>query len=161
MTSSLEKQAAERKAKLEQLKNLKRKRDNHGQNEGQNSEESSSTKMETGLKSRNFDPESRSAKLGFESSPIEISATETVELVADELQEKALKSLAKQTSENSSLTISNLQPKKVNWDLKRDLEPSFQILETRTNNAIIKAVRERVRAAAATADTTGSEASKI
>lgn len=158
MSSSLEKQAAERKAKLEQLKNLKRKREVSSQSEGQATEESS-TINETVLKSRNFDPELRGAKLGFESGPIEISATETVEFVADELQEAALKSLAQQTSENTSLTISNLQPKKVNWDLKRDLEPSLQILETRTNNAIIKAVRERVRAAAvSTATTSSSEA---
>ena len=38
----------------------------------------------------------------------------------------------------------SLQPKKPNWDLKRDLDRKLEILNVRTDNAIAKLVRERI-----------------
>ena len=39
-----------------------------------------------------------------------------------------------------------MQPKKPNWDLKRDLEQKMKPLQVQTDNAIAKLVRERVEA---------------
>lgn len=36
----------------------------------------------------------------------------------------------------------NLAPKKVNWDLKRDLEPQLKKLRAMTDRAIINLIRE-------------------
>lgn len=38
----------------------------------------------------------------------------------------------------------NLAPKKINWDLKRDLEPQLKKLRAATDRAIIELIRERV-----------------
>ena len=37
-----------------------------------------------------------------------------------------------------------LQPKKANWDLKRDLARKMEVLDVRTDNAIARMVRERI-----------------
>jgi len=36
----------------------------------------------------------------------------------------------------------NLAPKKVNWDLKRDMEPQLKKLRAMTDRAIIQLIRE-------------------
>jgi coiled-coil domain-containing protein 12 len=36
----------------------------------------------------------------------------------------------------------NLAPKKVNWDLKRDMEPQMKKLRAMTDRAIIQIIRE-------------------
>jgi coiled-coil domain-containing protein 12 len=42
------------------------------------------------------------------------------------------------------IDLFNLQPKKPNWDLKRDLAEKMKILDVRTQNAIARLVRERI-----------------
>lgn len=100
------------------------------------------------LSGRNFDTESRAPKLGFSNPPtMEISdetgVVETVELASNKLEQQALEAL--KTKSGKQINLETLQPKRANWDLKRDLEPKLQILEDRTQNAIIQKVRERLQ----------------
>ena len=41
-----------------------------------------------------------------------------------------------------------LAPAKLNWDLRRDVEPKLAILQKRTQRAIVDAVRDRISAGA-------------
>ncbi len=68
---------------------------------------------------------------------------ETVELASSKLEQEALADLKAKSGKQIDLEM--LQPKRANWDLKRDLEPKLQILEDRTHNAIIQNVRERLQ----------------
>jgi len=47
----------------------------------------------------------------------------------------------------------NLAPKKINWDLKRDMEPQLKKLRAMTDRAIIQLIRERVAKEEATEGT--------
>lgn len=86
--------------------------------------------------------------MGFDTPPtFEITAEngsiETVELASEALEQKALDDLKAKSGQQ--IDLDSLQPKRANWDLKRDLEPKLQILEDRTNNAILRRVRERLQ----------------
>lgn len=138
--SSLEAQAASRKERLAQLRSLKRKA------EGQPADVSDDVDNEyEGMASkfvgRNYDKETGAPKVGFGETPT--AGEETVELVAEELEQNALDKLTSQASK--SLDISSLQPKSVNWDLKRELEPKLSVLENRTENATIRMVKDRLQ----------------
>jgi coiled-coil domain-containing protein 12 len=45
-----------------------------------------------------------------------------------------------------------MAPKKINWDLKRDIQPKLDKLEKRTQKAIVNLLRERLEREATTAD---------
>jgi coiled-coil domain-containing protein 12 len=138
--SSLEAQAASRKERLAQLRSLKRKAEGQPIDEssdGNNDLESKASKFV----GRNYDKETGAPKVGFEETPT--AGEETVELVAEELEQNELEKLTSQA--NKSLDLSSLQPKSVNWDLKRELEPKLSILESRTENSIIKMVKDRLQ----------------
>ncbi|CAN6599538.1 hypothetical protein TRVA0_001S07426 [Trichomonascus vanleenenianus] len=138
--SSLEQQAASRKERLAQLRGLKRRSEQDATPATSNDKESS-----VSLKSRNFDPETRSAKLGFDEPPVlRQGDNETVEVVAEELQQQALDKLVQQTSANTKLRLEDLKPKSAAWDLKRDLESKLAVLEGRTDNEIARLVRLKV-----------------
>lgn len=141
--SSLEDQAKSRKERLAQLRGLKRKNEDSVIEESQPEQKNEDEKngISKVFKPRNFDVESRETKVGFEDAPDD--NVETVEVVANEVKIEALANLTKKTTEQ--LDLSNLKPKSVTWDLERDLEPKLRTLEARTDNAIIKIVRERLR----------------
>lgn len=146
--------ANDRKARLAQLKSLKRKQapteDSNDQAEisttvtttDSSTDDHSVTK--TYLSGRNFDPSTRNVKLGFENTPIS-DPTNTLEYKAEQL---ALETKAQQESEaandSKGLDLFKLQPKKPNWDLKRDLAAKMKPLEIQTENAIARMVRERI-----------------
>ena len=44
----------------------------------------------------------------------------------------------------SQVDLFSLQPKRPNWDLKRDMEKKLERLKPRTDGAIAKLVRERL-----------------
>lgn len=153
MQATLDAQANERKARLAKLRSLKRKHpaDGEGDDDGTHdpSRRSVSPPPETKtttkyLSGRNYDAATRGPKLGFEQPPTEgqltleeqaaAIATETARLQVEE--EKAEK----------PVDLFNLQPKKANWDLKRDLERKLEVLNVRTENAIARLVRQRVQA---------------
>jgi coiled-coil domain-containing protein 12 len=153
--STLEQQAAERKARLAQLRSLKRKADQVDQppelpvsRSATPEQPKSDSDKEPKLSGRNYDLEARDFKSGIGVSIID--GEETIELVAEEEKERALSKLRER--ETAKLNLDSLQPKKVNWDLKRDLEPQMTLLETRTDNAIIRIVRDRLKGIQASGD---------
>jgi coiled-coil domain-containing protein 12 len=147
--TKLEAATQDRKARLAQLKSLKRKQpepstdadDSFGTSQDkENAEEVDVTR--TFLSGRNYDPETRGPKLGFEATPIE--GKETLETKATELAERTRKAAEVEEHTDEPLDLYRLQPKKPNWDLKRELKEKMQILDVRTDNAIAKLVRERL-----------------
>ncbi len=44
----------------------------------------------------------------------------------------------------SEESLANIVPKKINWDLKRDLAPKLSILNSKTQRAIAELVREKI-----------------
>ncbi|XP_003384885.1 PREDICTED: coiled-coil domain-containing protein 12-like [Amphimedon queenslandica] len=77
----------------------------------------------------------------------------------EDLKEKKLKRTMPESIENQvseqieagghsqveEVNLSNLAPKKANWDLKRDTASKLEILERRTQKAIIELIRERLK----------------
>lgn len=153
--------ANDRKARLAQLKSLKRKQaptsdeaeaaDSPSvQLQAETSDALVRTEEEpsvasTYLSGRNYDPTTRNVKLGFDNIPIS-DPTNTLEYKAQQLaiETKAIQEAEK--AEDKGLDLFKLQPKNPNWDLKRDLEQKTKILDVQTENAIAKLVRERVEA---------------
>lgn len=146
----------DRKARLAQLKSLKRKQapsdDTHDTSISDSTaltttqEEDAPSVVTTYLSGRNFDPSTRNVKLGFDNTPV-ADPTNTLEYKAQQL---ALQTKAEQEKEkgDAPLDLFKLQPKKPNWDLKRDLNEKMRTggLERETENAIARLVRERVEA---------------
>jgi coiled-coil domain-containing protein 12 len=95
------------------------------------------------LSGRNYDAETRGPKLGFETAPDAEKDTLEVRAAALELAHK--EEVAKQEEEKDApIDLFKLQPKKPNWDLKRDLKERTAVLDVRTKNAIARLVRERL-----------------
>ena len=158
--------ANDRKARLAQLKSLKRKQpDADDDNDNSTNSIADSTALTTTstttlttttqddappsvtttyLSGRNFDPTTRNVKLGFDAPPTGDS-TQTLEYKAAQL---ALATKAAQEAERADapLDLFKLQPKKPNWDLKRDLDAKMKVLHVATDNAVARLVRERVAA---------------
>lgn len=156
--SSLDAAAIERKSRLAHLKSLKRKRpDSHderatsgdnlngGSSEtaAENNELVSTAKQYTS--GRNYDPETRGPKLGFETAPNEDQ--ETLEDRAAKLAVETKDQAEKEEQDENPIDLFKLQPKKPNWDLKRSLGERMEILNVRTDNAIARLVRDRIESA--------------
>jgi coiled-coil domain-containing protein 12 len=147
--------ANDRKARLAQLKSLKRKQAPSADDGDQDTSSTSLTRTEpsddsidntvtkTYLSGRNFDPETRNVKLGFENQPI-ADPTSTLEYKAQQLALETKAAQEAEKAEDKGLDLFKLQPKKPNWDLKRDLELKMKPLEVQTENAIARLVRERI-----------------
>ncbi|KAJ4365339.1 hypothetical protein N0V83_008960 [Neocucurbitaria cava] len=161
-----------RKARLAQLQSLKRKQapsDDQDDDDTSPQFESATTSTSTALtrteeeepehsittkylSGRNYDPTTRDVKLGFDTLPI-ADPTKTLEYKAQQL---ALETRAQQDADESAsgsaqdggggADLYKLQPKKPNWDLKRDLEAKMKVLDAQTEKAIARLVRERVEA---------------
>lgn len=145
----------DRKARLAALKNLKRKQPEPSSPTddlpppkspklSQDSTPPPTTTTSTYLSGRNYDPETRGPKFGFESNPAENQ--ETLEKKAAALAEETRLQAEKDAADDAPLDLFKLQPKKPNWDLKRDLDRKLDVLNVRTENAIAKLVRERIAA---------------
>ena len=146
--------SSDRKARLAQLKSLKRKQapsdDTLDTSTSLTTTSTEATPVEepsvvsTYLSGRNFDPSTRNVKLGFENTPV-ADPSNTLEFKAAQL---ALQTKREQENEKETeeLDLFKLQPKKPNWDLKRDLEVKMREggLEVKTQNAVSRLVRERV-----------------
>lgn len=150
--ASLDAAATERKARLAKLKSLKRKQPPTDSEDTDPSlapsihteapPTSATESTERYLSGRNYDPETRGPKLGFENAPS--TDVETLEnraaAIALELREKE----EKEAKEEKPIDLFSLQPKKPNWDLKRDVARKMEVLNARTENAIARLVRERI-----------------
>nr|XP_023907901.1 pre-mRNA-splicing factor cwf18-like [Quercus suber]POF16369.1 pre-mrna-splicing factor cwf18 [Quercus suber] len=146
-TQALSNAAQDRKARLAQLKSLKRKAPNTQEEIGEDvsqsvSEEPSTAAKPAYLSGRNYDIESKGVKLGFEHAPSE--GQNTLERQAAALSEEAQRQAAKEQQEDKPLDLFKLQPKKPNWDLKRDLDRKLDVLKVRMDNAIARLVRDRI-----------------
>jgi coiled-coil domain-containing protein 12 len=147
--------AQDRKARLAQLKSLKRKQPDSDEHQEESAPTPKSPKVvstETDqddvtrkyLSGRNYDAETKGAKLGFEAAPSE--GKETLEKKAAELALETKRQAEEEAKNEKPLDLFKLQPKKPNWDLKRDLDRKLDVLNTRTDNAIARLVRERIQA---------------
>ena len=145
--TSLDAAATERKARLARLASLKRKQPPNQEEEDppESIEPQSSVSQEPSnhlqVGGRNYDPETRGPKLGFETAPNEDQ--DTLEDRATALANAAIIQETDKRNEKP-LDLFTLQPKKPNWDLKRDLARKMEILDQRTDNAIARLVRERI-----------------
>lgn len=152
----------DRKARLAQLKSLKRKQPDEPQQEDEQEQHSapppkspklsslqkeapssSSDVASKYLSGRNYDPQTKGAKLGFEENPSENAST--LERKAAELALQTRQQAEVDAKDDKPLDLFKLQPKKPNWDLKRDLERKLDVLSVRTDNAVARLVRERIQ----------------
>lgn len=155
--SSLDAAANERKARLAKLKSLKRKQPDSStdvdasstiddaESSAQDNIHEVPTVTSTYLSGRNYDPTTKGPKLGFEQAPNEDE--ETLEDRAAQIAEETTRQAEKEEKEDRPIDLFKLQPKKPNWDLKRDLAKKMEILNVRTDNAIAQLVRERIEGA--------------
>lgn len=151
--ASLDAASIERKARLAKLKSLKRKQpDSYADSEepaeidpeASNALAASSHPSVTTnyLSGRNYDPTTRGPKLGFEVAPTENQ--DTLEDRAAQIAEDTNRKAEQEEKEDKPIDLFRLQPKKPNWDLKRDVARKMERLNARTENAIARLVRERI-----------------
>ena len=76
-----------------------------------------------------------------------MAVEKTLEQQAREVEEEIRKKAEEEEQDDKGVDLFKLQPKKPNWDLKRDLEKKLEILNVRTENAIARMVRERIEGA--------------
>ena len=154
--SSLDAAAIDRKSRLAHLKSLKRKQPDsdseryHSETNGvpknhEQHDDKPASVAKQYTSGRNYDAETRGPKLGFENAPNEDQ--ETLEDQAARLAVEAKRQADEEEKDEKPIDLFKLQPKKPNWDLKRDLAKKMEILNVRTDNAIARLVRERIEAA--------------
>lgn len=145
--ASLDAASTDRKSRLAKLAALKRK-----QPEPESLTEARDGDDEAGdtapdlttsyLSGRNYDAETRGPKLGFEQRPQDGKVT--VETQAAEIAQATAEQAQKDEEADQPIDLFKLQPKKPNWDLRRDLDEKFKTLDVRTQNAIARLVRQRI-----------------
>ncbi|KAL4868143.1 hypothetical protein BDV12DRAFT_170138 [Aspergillus spectabilis] len=157
--ASLDAAATDRKARLAKLAALKRKQpepetpaDTVTQEGEHRNDIPDVTKKY--LSGRNYDAETRGAKLGFDQAPTDgqITLESQAEAIAREIAEQA----KKDEDVDQPIDLFKLQPKKPNWDLKRDLDEKLKTMNVRTQNAIAKLVRQRIEDAQRAAKAKGT-----
>lgn len=139
--------ADERKARLAKLKSLKRKQPSDeisAPESPRRSPPGSPDVAKLHLSGRNYDPETKGPKLGFEAPPTLSLEKPTLEQQAADVEADIRKKAQEEEQDEKGVDIFKLQPKKPNWDLKRDLDKKLEILNVRTDNAIAALVRERI-----------------
>lgn len=152
---SLSAASEDRKSRLAALRNLKRKKpddDDNNEAAAPETENSPSVTPEADvsrlhLSGRNYDPETKGPKLGFDQAPNEGLDKPTLEEQAAGVEAQVKQQAAEEAQGDKGLDLFKLQPKKPNWDLKRNLEAKMDILNVRTDNAIARLVRERISGA--------------
>ncbi|KAF9484691.1 mRNA splicing factor [Pholiota conissans] len=93
------------------------------------------------VKSRNFDPESRTLKKRTQE---DAEMQDTVENQVKGLAEQIIADDEKRRAQE--LDVFNIAPKRPNWDLKREMEKKLAKLERRTQEAIHTLIRQRLAA---------------
>ncbi|KAH6845089.1 cwf18 pre-mRNA splicing factor-domain-containing protein [Chaetomium sp. MPI-CAGE-AT-0009] len=163
----------DRKARLAKLKSLKRKQPteaeadetetapqddttttttNTNDNNNNNQDPPTQDVARLHLSGRNYDFETKGAKLGFEAPPTLAEGQATLEEQARDLEEESRRQQAVDAQSDRGIDLFKLQPKKPNWDLKRELNLRSEVLNVRTENAIARLVRERLAEKKAAAD---------
>ncbi|KAK2615120.1 hypothetical protein N8I77_001896 [Diaporthe amygdali] len=154
--------ADDRKARLAKLKSLKRKQPEDeiappesdrvaspapqaGIASGPDAQEDEGDVSRKYLSGRNYDAETKGPKLGFEAPPTVGPDDETLEEQAAQLELEVKRKAAEDAGDDKGIDLFKLQPKKPNWDLKRELDKKLEVLNVRTDNAIARLVRERLQ----------------
>lgn len=146
--ASLDAQSAARKERLAQLKSLKRKQPPADPSPSQevtmttDDLENPEKGTNVHLSGRNYDIESRAPKMGFVSAPSE--GQETLEDAAKKIVETTKALQIEDEKNDKPIDLFNLQPKKPNWDLKRDADKKLEKLNQKTDIAIAKIIRARI-----------------
>ena len=143
--TTLDAATVDRKARLAKLASLKRKQTSTDTSADGTSTEDGESPSQTAayLSGRNYDVQTRGPRLGFENAPS--SDVTTLEQQADIISSTTADQAAKDEVEaDKGIDLFKLQPKKPNWDLKRDLAEKMKILDVRTQNAIARLVKERI-----------------
>ncbi|CAI7655914.1 unnamed protein product [Penicillium crustosum] len=131
--ANLDAASTDRKARLAKLAALKRKQPEPEANEPSAEDEELPDADATPdvttkyLSGRNYDAETRGPKLGFEQGPQEGQVT--VEAQAAEIARAIEEQTKKDAGADEAVDLLKLQPKKPNWDLKRDLDEKLKILD--------------------------------
>ncbi|KAA1072350.1 hypothetical protein PGT21_033029 [Puccinia graminis f. sp. tritici] len=154
-TNSLIEQSISRKEKLNELRKRKlntQAAEDQSNNNSNGSQETNNKAKKREFKFRNYDPTIQGPK---RHDPSEHSK-ETVEETVKDLMEKV-----KQNDEairSSELDLTKIQPKKPNWDLKRDLTKKLSKLEPITQAAFATLIRRRMQAEGTTLTDEGTAA---
>ncbi|KAG9226204.1 hypothetical protein CCMSSC00406_0005115 [Pleurotus cornucopiae] len=127
---SLAEASEERKAKLLALRRRKAGEADEGSDN------------QTLLKTRNFDPESRT--LRKHNKDDDVNMTDTVEKDVSGLVETIIAEDEQRRAQE--LDVFNIAPKRANWDLKREMDKKVARLERRTQEAIHTLIRQRLAA---------------
>lgn len=154
--ASLDAAASARKERLAQLKSLKRKQPSDADivlpdapdstDHAPNSSPSSGEKdTSIHLSGRNYDIESRAPKMGFAQAPSE--GQDTLEALAQEIVTRTKEQQLVDQKGEKPIDLFSLQPKKPNWDLKRDVDKKLERLNAKTDVAIAKMIRQRIEEA--------------
>lgn len=147
--------ADERKARLAKLKSLKRKQPGDEivppESTRSPSPPGALDVAKLHLSGRNYDPEAKGPKLGFEAPPTLALEKPTLEQQAQDIENEIRRKAEEEEQDDKGVDLFKLQPKKPNWDLKRDLNKKLEILNVRMENAIARMVRERIAGAQKTA----------
>ncbi|KAK9371909.1 mRNA splicing factor [Lipomyces chichibuensis] len=171
--SSLDSQVLSRKERLAQLRNLKRKREEERQEdagstgnrveedqqqgdvqdrvtsrEGSEDARHDEQVIASILPRRNYDPDTQAPRQGYFEPPT-ASSVPTVEEEAARIEKAAAvedEELQEEQGieDEADLDSSELQPRPVNWDFKRQLTEKLEILRRQTDVALNRIVRERL-----------------
>ncbi|WVF67984.1 hypothetical protein IAT40_002746 [Kwoniella sp. CBS 6097] len=92
------------------------------------------------FKQRNYDPETRTLRKRDIAGD---AGEDTVEKAVEGLAEQIIKEDEEKRKEE--LDLFNIQPKRANWDLKRDMTNRMAKLDRKTNEAIATIFRQRLQ----------------
>ncbi|GAA6004561.1 hypothetical protein JCM10207_000935 [Rhodosporidiobolus poonsookiae] len=143
---SLQEAAEARKAKLAALKKRKALHDTGAPADGETNGEDSGEVF----KFRNYDPETGAAR-----KHARLEENETVEKQVEGLTDRII--AEDEVTRAQELDLTNIQPKKPNWDLKRDLERKLSKLKPKTDLAISQLIRKRLQAQKGVSEPAGNE----
>ncbi|KAH0613158.1 uncharacterized protein H6S33_009538 [Morchella sextelata] len=155
--ASLDAAAAARKERLAKLNSLKRKQPTSTDtdteipdapaSEALSKSSSPSGEKDTShlLSGRNYDIESRAPKMGFAQAPT--NGVDTLEDLAEAIVTKTKEQQLADEKNDKAIDLFSLQPKKPNWDLKRDVDKKLEKLDMKTDVAIAKIIRARIEEA--------------
>ncbi|GAA5896465.1 hypothetical protein JCM5296_000673 [Sporobolomyces johnsonii] len=138
---SLQQAADARKAKLAALKKRKTLHDSAAPQDRDKS---------AVFKFRNYDPDTGTLR-----KHARTDEEDTVEKQVEGLADQVI--AQDEHTRAQDLDLTNIQPKKANWDLKRDLERKLAKLKPKTELAISQLIRKRLQAQKGVSETAGAE----
>ncbi|KAJ4306190.1 hypothetical protein N0V88_000986 [Collariella sp. IMI 366227] len=142
----------DRKARLAKLKSLKRKQPEPTDNDDDddtstNLAQEPTTSSPQQQQNNALTPPTQDAPSSASKRPPTLHLAEpTLEEQAHDLEDESRRQAALDAAQaaDKGIDLFKLQPKRPNWDLKRELNLKMEVLNVRTENAIARLVRERL-----------------